>query len=54
VIDRTDAIETTAAVRISGDVTDADLQVPDDRGTVVTLPGTPSTSTTSTTVSTSS
>jgi hypothetical protein len=52
VIDRTDAIETTAAVRISGDVTDADLQVPDDRGTVVTLPGTPSP--TSTTVSTSS
>jgi hypothetical protein len=52
VIDRTDAIETTAAVRISGDVTDADLQVPDDRGTVVTLPGTPSP--TSTTVATSS
>jgi hypothetical protein len=52
VIERPEVIETTTADRITALVTDADLQIPEDRGTVVTLPG--STSTTSATTTPSS
>ena len=52
VIDRTDVIETTVADSITPVVTDADLEVPEDRGEAVTFPGATST-TTSTTTTTS-
>jgi hypothetical protein len=51
IIERPEVVETTTADRITALVTDPDLQIPEDRGTVVTLPG--ATSTTSTTSTTS-
>jgi hypothetical protein len=52
VIERPEVKETTTADRIAAAVSDADLEVPEDRGAPVTLPG--ATSTTSTTTTTSS
>ena len=47
VIERPAITETTTADRITALVTDADLEVPDDRGAPVTLPGATSTTSTS-------
>jgi hypothetical protein len=54
VIERDEVVETTTATRITALVTDPDLQVPDERGSAITLPGatTTTTSTTSTTTTT--
>jgi hypothetical protein len=46
VIERPEVVETTTADRITALVTDPDLEVPDQRGTVVTVPSATSTTTT--------